>query len=136
MQACSNASISRGRSTLPVVSLTNRSNDLWYLTSGPARVPIILSNATLRLGFAPRYPQGGPCGVHFACAIDTVGTDPDPAGVAARETLAGFGIGARLESLLLAFGVGVTCVSIVCRRRPGEIGTRRGQDAAIVRKQF
>jgi hypothetical protein len=136
MQACSNASISRGRSTLPVVSLTKRSNDLWYLTSGPARVPIIFSNATLRLGFAPRHPQGGPSGVHFARAIDTVGTDPDPAGVALREMLAGFGIGARLDFLLLAFGVGVTCVSMLYQRRPGEIGTRRGQDAAIIRKQF
>ena len=89
---------------------------LWYLTSGPARVPIIFSNATLRWDLLRDILKVGAVAsispvqsilsaLILTRLVSSFGT----------ETLAGFGIGARLEFLLipLAFGVGVTCVSMV-----------------------
>jgi MATE family, multidrug efflux pump len=89
---------------------------LWYLNSHRARVRMRLSNASLRWGYFRDILQVGA----IACVspvqsiltaliltrlVSSYGT----------ETLAGFGIGTRLEFLLIpvAFGIGVTCVSMV-----------------------
>ena len=89
---------------------------LWYLNSGRARVALQFSNVGLRWDYFRDILRVGA----LACIspvqsilialiltrlVSSYGT----------ETLAGFGIGARLEFLLIpvAFGVGVTCVSMV-----------------------
>ena len=89
---------------------------LWYLNSGRARVALRFSNARLRWDYFQDILRVGamacisPVQSILAALILT-----RLASSYGTETLAGFGIGARLEFLLipLAFGVGVTCVSMV-----------------------
>jgi MATE family, multidrug efflux pump len=89
---------------------------LWYLNSGRARAPLHLLNASprwdhfrdiLRVGAITCISpvQSILTALILTRLVSTYGT----------ETLAGFGIGARLEFLLIpvAFGIGVTCVSMV-----------------------
>ena len=89
---------------------------LWYLTSGPARVPIIFSNATLRWdSLRDILKVGAVASISPVQSILSALILTRLVSSFGTETLAGFGIGARLEFLLipLAFGVGVTCVSMV-----------------------
>jgi hypothetical protein len=88
---------------------------LWYLTSGPARVPIIFSNATLRWdSLRDILKVGAVASISPVQSILSALILTRVVSSFGTETLAGFGIGARLEFLLipLAFGVGVTCVSM------------------------
>ncbi len=89
---------------------------LWYLNSGRARVPLHLSNVNLRWDYFRDILRVGA----IACispvqSILTALILTRLVSSYGTETLAGFGIGARLEFLLIpvAFGVGVTCVSMV-----------------------
>ncbi len=89
---------------------------LWYLKSGRARVPLRLSNAGLRWDYFRDILRVGA----IACispvqSILTALILTRLVSSYGTETLAGFGIGTRLEFLLIpiAFGVGVTCVSMV-----------------------
>jgi putative MATE family efflux protein len=89
---------------------------LWYLNSGRARVTLHFSNASLRWDYFRDILRVGA----IACispvqSILTALILTRLVSSYGTETLAGFGIGARLEFLLIpvAFGVGVTCVSMV-----------------------
>jgi putative MATE family efflux protein len=89
---------------------------LSYLSSGRARVPLHLSSANLRWDYFRDILRVGA----IACispvqSILTALILTRLVSSYGTETLAGFGIGARLEFLLIpmAFGVGVTCVSMV-----------------------
>jgi putative MATE family efflux protein len=89
---------------------------LWYLNSRRARVPLRLSYARLRWDYFRDILRVGA----IACIspVQSILTALILTKLVASygtETLAGFGIGARLEFLLIpvAFGVGVTCVSMV-----------------------
>jgi putative MATE family efflux protein len=89
---------------------------LWYLNSRRARVPLHFSHATLRWDYFRDILRVGA----IACispiqSILTALILTRLVSSYGTETLAGFGIGARLEFLLIpvAFGVGVTCVSMV-----------------------
>jgi putative MATE family efflux protein len=89
---------------------------LWYLQSGHARVPLRFTNAALRWAHVRDILKVGA----IACispvqSILTALILTRLVSSYGTETLAGFGIGARLEFLLIpvAFGVGVTCVSMV-----------------------
>lgn len=89
---------------------------LWYLNSGRARVPLHFSNARLRWDYFRDILRVGA----IACIspVQSILTALILTRLVSNygtETLAGFGIGARLEFLLIpvAFGVGVTCVSMV-----------------------
>jgi putative MATE family efflux protein len=89
---------------------------LWYLNSRRARVPLHLSNASLRWDYFRDILRVGA----IACIspVQSILTALILTRLVSNygtETLAGFGIGARLEFLLIpvAFGVGVTCVSMV-----------------------
>jgi putative MATE family efflux protein len=89
---------------------------LWYLQSGHARVPLRLSNAALRWEYLRDILRVG--AVACVSPVQSILTALILTRLVASygtETLAGFGIGARLEFLLIpvAFGVGVTCVSMV-----------------------
>lgn len=89
---------------------------LWYLQSGHARVPLRLSNAALRWEHLRDILRVG--AVACVSPVQSILTALILTRLVASygtETLAGFGIGARLEFLLIpvAFGVGVTCVSMV-----------------------
>ena len=89
---------------------------LWYLSSHRARVRLIRANASLRWDYFQDILRVGA----IACispvqSILTALILTRLVSSYGTETLAGFGIGARLEFLLIpvAFGVGVTCVSMV-----------------------
>lgn len=89
---------------------------LWYLTSRHARVRLDFSNTKLRWDYFKDILRVGA----IACispvqSILTALILTRLVSSYGTETLAGFGIGARLEFLLIpiAFGVGVTCVSMV-----------------------
>ena len=89
---------------------------LWYLNSGRARVALQFSNVRLRWDYFRDILRVGA----LACisplqSILTALILTRLVSSYGTETLAGFGIGARLEFLLIpvAFGVGVTCVSMV-----------------------
>jgi MATE family, multidrug efflux pump len=89
---------------------------LWYLQSGHARVPLRFTNTALRWAHVRDILKVGA----IACispmqSILTALILTRLVSSYGTETLAGFGIGARLEFLLIpvAFGVGVTCVSMV-----------------------
>jgi putative MATE family efflux protein len=89
---------------------------LWYLISGPARVPIIFSSATLRWDLLRDILKvGAVASISPVQSILSALIVTRLVSIFGTETLAGFGIGTRLEFLLipLAFGVGVTCVSMV-----------------------
>ncbi|MFZ0852583.1 MAG: MATE family efflux transporter, partial [Hyphomicrobiaceae bacterium] len=89
---------------------------LWYLNSGRARVALQFLNVRLRWDYFRDILRVGA----LACispvqSILTALILTRLVSSYGTETLAGFGIGARLEFLLIpvAFGVGVTCVSMV-----------------------
>ena len=89
---------------------------LWYLNSGRARVALQFSKVRLRWDYFRDILRVGA----LACispvqSILTALILTRLVSSYGTETLAGFGIGARLEFLLIpvAFGVGVTCVSMV-----------------------
>jgi Na+-driven multidrug efflux pump len=89
---------------------------LWYLTSRHARVRLDLSNAALRWDcFKDILRVGAIACISPVQSILTALILTRLVSSYGTETLAGFGIGARLEFLLIpiAFGVGVTCVSMV-----------------------
>ena len=89
---------------------------LWYLNSGRARVPLHFSNATLRWDyFRDILRVGAMACISPVQSILTALILTRLVSSYGTQTLAGFGIGARLEFLLIpvAFGVGVTCVSMV-----------------------
>ena len=89
---------------------------LWYLNSGRARVPLHLSNTSLRWDyFRDILRVGAVACISPVQSILTALILTRLVSSYGTETLAGFGIGARLEFLLIpvAFGVGVTCVSMV-----------------------
>jgi len=89
---------------------------LWYLNSGRARVPLHFSNVSLRWDyFSDILRVGALACISPVQSILTALILTRLVSSYGTETLAGFGIGARLEFLLIpvAFGVGVTCVSMV-----------------------
>ena len=89
---------------------------LWYLNSGQARVPLHFSNARLSWDhFRDILRVGALACISPVQSILTVLILTGLVSSYGTETLAGFGIGARLEFLLipLSFGIGVTCVSMV-----------------------
>ena len=89
---------------------------LWYLNSGQARVPLHFSNARLSWDhFRDILRVGALACISPVQSILTVLILTRLVSSYGTETLAGFGIGARLEFLLIpvSFGVGVTCVSMV-----------------------
>jgi putative MATE family efflux protein len=89
---------------------------LWYLTSDHARVPLRLSNYGLQWAcFRDILRVGAIACISPVQSILTALILTRLVSSYGTETLAGFGIGARLEFLLIpvAFGVGVTCVSMV-----------------------
>ena len=89
---------------------------LWYLNSGQARVPLPFSNARLSWDhFRDILRVGALACISPVQSILTVLILTRLVSSYGTETLAGFGIGARLEFLLIpvSFGVGVTCVSMV-----------------------
>jgi Na+-driven multidrug efflux pump len=88
----------------------------WYLNSNRARVPLDFSTARLRWNhFRDILRVGALACVSPVQSILTALILTRLVSSYGTETLAGFGIGARLEFLLIpvAFGVGVTCVSMV-----------------------
>jgi MATE family, multidrug efflux pump len=88
----------------------------WYLNSNRARVPLDFSTARLRwTHFRDILRVGALACVSPVQSILTALILTRLVSSYGTETLAGFGIGARLEFLLIpvAFGVGVTCVSMV-----------------------
>jgi hypothetical protein len=91
---------------------------------GPCASAHHFQQSDTALGFAPRHPQGGRSGVHFAGAIDTVGTNPDPARVEVRDGDAG-----RLR-YWRALGVSADTIGVRRRRHfcvDGRHGDRRRQ---------
>lgn len=89
---------------------------LWYLQSGRARVPLRFLKARPRWEyFRDILRVGAIACVSPVQSILTALILTRLVSSYGTETLAGFGIGARLEFLLIpvAFGVGVTCVSMV-----------------------
>lgn len=101
----------------PAISLTlGAAYLLWYTTSGHSLVPLAVRGIVLRWEmFRDILKVGGP-----AClsSLQTVLTVIILTGLVARfgtEALAGYGIGARLEFLLVptTFAIGVSCVPLV-----------------------
>jgi putative MATE family efflux protein len=89
---------------------------LWYLTSSRARVRLDLSNARLRWDHFRDILRVG--AIASISPVQTILAALILTRLVAghgTETLAGFGIGTRLEFLLIPviFGIGVTCVSMV-----------------------
>lgn len=89
---------------------------LWYLWAGKSRIPLSFSNVRLQRHLFKEILHVG----LFSCIspLQTVLTVLITTGFVAhfgKDALAGYGIGARLEMVLIpiAFGIGVACVPIV-----------------------
>ena len=89
---------------------------LWYLACGRARVRLDFSNIALRREmFADILKVGALASVGPVQTVLTVFILTRLAAQFGTEALAGYGLGARLEFLLIpvAFGIGVACVPMV-----------------------